>query len=144
MKTTIIRGVLLACLLAVIAVCMAVPFVSEETQRGINAGLQSIFRPFFFLFLGFLLCFCIGPNCVEFWRVRRSRSECRKAFRLLYRHFNEYSLEGFETAKCRHLQQNLQSELKRHCSQYPFERHHKTIQWYMRYSRQIATTRSVA
>src|SRR3989338_655351 len=93
MKMNIVRGVLLASLLIVLAVCMAVPFVSNETLAGINVGLYSLARPLFLLSLGVIFCFGIGPNCVEFWRVRRSRRECCKAHRALYPYFNEYSLE---------------------------------------------------
>lgn len=144
MKTNIVRGMLLAWLLAGIAVCMTIPFVSFETHIGINAGVQSAFRAFAILSLGLLFCFSIGPNCVEFWRVRRSRNECRKAYNMLYRHFSTYPLEGFKTSVCQHLQQNLLSELKRHCSQYPFERRHKTVRQFMRYSDKIECARSIA
>ena len=144
MKTNTVRYVLLAWLIGSILTMMAVPFLSFNSQVGVAEGFRSMLRPLFLFSILLLGWLCIGDNVIDFWRIRRSRNECRKAYRLLYRHFNEYPLEGFETSTCQHLQQNLQSELKRHCSQYPFERHHKTVKWYMKYSRQIATTRSVA
>ncbi len=143
MNTNVTRALLLALLFICIAICMTIPFLSEETLVPLDAAFQSLCYTFFFLSLGLLAYFSIGPNCIELWKVRRSRNECRKAHRALYRYFNEYPLEGFETTECRRLHRNLQSELKRHCSQYPFERHHETVKGYAHYCRRIVATRSV-
>lgn len=143
MKPNIVRYVLLAWLIGSITTIMAIPFLSFRSQVGVAEGFRSMLRPlllFSLLFAGWL---CIGDNIIDFWRIRRSRNECRKAYRALYRYFTAHSLEGFEAVECQRLQRNLFAEIHRHCSQYPFERHHETVRGYLRYSNKIERARSV-
>lgn len=143
MKQNIVRYVLLAWLIGSMLTMITMPFLSFSSQVGVAEGFKSMLRPLFLFSILLLGWFCIGDIVIDFWRIRRSRNECRKAYHALYQYFSAYSLEGFEAAECQRLQHNLAEELRRHCSQYPFERHHKAIGSYVRYSNKIEHARSV-
>lgn len=143
MKPNIVRYVLLAWLIGSILTIMTMPFLSLDSPIGVAEGFKSMLRPLFLFSILLLGWFCIGDTVIDFWRIRRSRNECRKAYRALYQYFNEHALEGFKSIECLRLHQNLIAELHRHCSRYPFERRHETVRGFIRYSNKIEFARSI-